>query len=137
MKNSRRLTALLAALVLTFVTAAPASAAPSFGPSLPPFGPTYDISFPPHPIGELTCTNGILIGNFGDLDQDPATLRVYGITANDFPAVEYPAYRAWGTFIVYVPGHRNQVNLVAYDADGNRTYHRSAHMRADGSCYAA
>lgn len=136
MKHVRRLAAAIVALVFTLVTVSPVSAAPliDFGPALPPFTPTYDISFPPEAVGELGCSSGIVFGNFTDLDQDDDTLRVYGITANDVPVVEYPAVRAWGTFIVVVPGHRNLINLVAYDEDGNRTAHRGAYMLSNGTC---
>ena len=77
---------------------------------------------------------GIVFGSFTDPDQNDATLRVVGITANDEPAIEYPAVRAWGTFIVVIPGHGNHVNLVAYDEDGNKAVHRSLYMLRDGSC---
>ena len=136
MKSLRRLGAAIAALVFTVMTMSPASAAPrvNIGPVPPPLIPTIDVSFPPVAVGELQCSNGIVFGSFTDPDQNDATLRVVGITANDEPAIEYPAVRAWGTFIVVIPGHGNHVNLVAYDEDGNKAVHRSLYMLRDGSC---
>ncbi len=98
------------------------------GPTLPPT--------PPRRVGEnVQCHNGVVMGNFTDLDQDDDTLRVYGIVDADAPEILYPAVRAFGMWMFVSPyDGGTQVNLVAFDDHGFRTNHRAMLMWGDGTC---
>ncbi len=137
MSHLRCLSAVVVA-ILTMATVAPASAAPHIDINprpVPGWSPVIDISLPPQSVGNLGCSNGIVFGNFTDLDQDDDTLRVYAIAENDgWPLIYYPTVRVWGTFMAVVPGHGGMINLVAFDADGNKASHYPTRMRQDGSC---
>lgn len=137
MQTVRRVIA-VAAATMVLASTQPVAAAPTIplpGPSIPGIpGPELPPT-PPVPVGEMTCWHGFVFGDFTDLDQDDETLRVYGISADDGdPIIEYPAFRAWGKWAVYLTTEHNQINLIAYDDDGHKVGYFPRWMMPDGSC---